>query len=79
MSYKNQINGYLGAKFLKAPIYSDTEIRAKLGVSLLELKHLWIFSSKNHFREAVDYLIKRNIKINFKLANSPKNEEFIPF
>jgi hypothetical protein len=72
MNYKNQINGYLGAKFLKAPIYSDTEIRAKLGVSLLELKHLWIFSSRNRFKEAVDNLIHKGEKIDFNKANQKK-------
>jgi hypothetical protein len=74
MSYKTQINGYLGAKFLKAPIYSDTEIRAKLGVGLLELKHLWIFSSRNRFKEAVDNLIHNNVKIDFDEANKTKKE-----
>lgn len=74
MSYKTQINGYLGAKFLKAPIYSDTEIRAKLGVSLMELKHLWIFSSRNRFKEAVDNLIHNNVKIDFDEANKTKEE-----
>jgi hypothetical protein len=74
MNYKNQINGYLGVRFLKAPIYSDTEIRAKLGVSLMELKHLWIFSSKNYFKEAVDNLIHNNVKIDFDKANKTKEE-----
>jgi hypothetical protein len=74
MSYKTQINRYLGAKFLKAPIYSDTEIREKLGVGLLELKHLWIFSSRNRFKEAVDNLIHNNVKIDFDKANKTKEE-----
>ncbi|GAX87007.1 hypothetical protein LNAT_P0302 [Lebetimonas natsushimae] len=74
MSLKNEINRYLGAKFLQAPIYSDTEIRAKLGVSLLELKHLWIFSSRNYFKEAVDNLIHNNVKIDFEKANKTKEE-----
>jgi hypothetical protein len=74
MSLKNEINRYLGAKFLKAPIYSDTEIRAKLGVSLMELRHLWIFSSRNRFKEAVDNLIHNNVKIDFDKANKTKEE-----
>ena len=74
MNYKNQVNRYLEAKFIKTPIYSDKELRELIGVNLSELRHLWLFSSKNHFKEAVEKLIHNGVKIDFEKANEIKGE-----
>jgi len=65
-------NFYLGAKYLTAPIHSEAELKHKTGVSLSELKHLWIFRSRNNFKSAVKELIHNNVKINFEKANKVK-------
>jgi len=72
MNYKNQVNRYLEAKFIKTPIYSNKELRELIGVNLSELRHLWLFSSKNHFKEAVEKLIHNDVKIDFEKANEVK-------
>ena len=72
MNYKNQVNRYLEAKFIKTPIYSDKELRKLIGVNLSELRHLWLFSSKNHFKKAVEKLIHNGVKIDFKKANKTR-------
>jgi len=74
MNYAKEANYYLGAKYLKAPVYSEAQLKAKIGVSLIELKHLWIFSSKNRFKEAVENLIHNDVKIDFKKANKTKGD-----
>jgi len=75
MNYKRRVNYYLGAKFIKKSIYSDNQIKVLIGVSLSKLKHLWIFSSRNRFKEAVDNLIHNGVKIDFKETNKPKEEK----
>jgi hypothetical protein len=75
MNYKKQVNYYLGAEFIKKSIYSDNQIKALTGVSLSKLRHLWIFSSRNCFKEAVDNLIHNDVKIDFKEANKLKEEK----
>ena len=72
MNYKNQVNRYLEAKFIKAPIHSNKELRELIGVNLSQLRHLYIFSSKNSFKEAVNELINNNVKIDFKKANKTR-------
>jgi hypothetical protein len=69
MNLQKQVNFYLGVKYIKTPIYSDNEVKKLIGVSMSELRHLWIFSSRNYFKEAVDNLIHNNVKIDFKEAN----------
>jgi hypothetical protein len=74
MNYQKEVNHYLGVRFIKAPIYSEAEVKEKIGVSLIELRHLWIFSSKNYFKEAVKDLIKNGVKIDFNKANKQRGE-----
>jgi len=72
MNYKKQVNHYLGTEFIKKSIYSDNQIKALTGVNLSQLRHLWIFSSRNRFKEAVDNLIHNGVKIDFKKINEYK-------
>jgi len=72
MNYKKQVNHYLGTEFIKKSIYSDNQIKALTGVNLSQLRHLWIFSSRNRFKEAVDNLIHNDVKIDFKKINGYK-------
>ena len=74
MRLHKEANYYLGANFLKAPIYFNEELKKIIGVDLAELRHLWIFSSKNHFKEAVEKLIHNGVKIDFEKANKVKGE-----
>jgi hypothetical protein len=75
MNYKRQVNYYLRAEFITGAIYSDNQIKAITGVNLSQLRHLWIFSSRNRFKEAVDNLIHNDMKIDFKEANKLKEEK----
>ena len=72
MNYAKEVNYYLGVNFFKAPIYSNEELKKIIGVNLSELRHLWLFSSKNHFKEAVEKLIHNGVKIDFEKANRVK-------
>ena len=72
MNYKNEVNKYLQAKYIKSPIYSEKELKERIGVNLSELRHLWIFSAKNCFKEAVNELIHNDVKIDFEKANQIK-------
>ncbi len=74
MNLKNEVNKYLEAKYIKSPIYSEKELRELIGVNLSQLRHLWLFSSKNHFKEAVEKLIHNGVKIDFEKANEIKGE-----
>ena len=74
MNYAKEVNYYLGVNFFKAPIYSNEELKKIIGVNLSELRHLWLFSSKNHFKEAVEKLIHNDVKIDFEKANKIKGE-----
>jgi len=71
MNISKQVNHYLGVNYFNSPI-SEQTIKEELGISLTELKHLWIFSSKNYFKEAVKDFTEKDIKINFKTANKVK-------
>jgi hypothetical protein len=73
MNYQREVNFYLGEKVIKEPIYSDTQVKNLLGVSLAELKHLWVFSSKNRFKEAVKEFIHSGVKIDFQKANKERD------
>jgi hypothetical protein len=75
MNLQKQVNFYLGVKFIKAPVYSDNEVKELIGISVIELRHLWIFSGRNCFKEAVDNLIHNGVKIDFKKANKLKIKE----
>ncbi len=72
MNYAKEVNYYLGVNFFKAPIYSNEELKKIIGVNLSELRHLWLFSSKNHFKEVVEKLIHNGVKIDFEKANRVK-------
>ena len=72
MNYKNEANKYLQSKYIKSPIYSEKELKERIGVNLSELRHLWVFSAKNCFKEAVNELIHNDVKIDFEKANQIK-------
>ena len=74
MNLKNEANRYLEAKYIKSHIYSDKALKELIGVNLSELRHLWLFSSKNNFKEAVEKLIHNGVKIDFEKANKVKGE-----
>ena len=74
MNLQKQVNFYLGVKYIKTPIYSDSEVKKLIGVGISELRHLWVFSSRNRFKEAVDNLIHNGVKIDFNEANKLKKE-----
>ncbi|GAB6045468.1 hypothetical protein JCM11957_10660 [Caminibacter profundus] len=69
MNYKQIANRYLDAEIIKKPIYSEEQLKNTIGVNLSELRHLWIFSSQNNFKKAVENLIHNDVKIDFKSAN----------
>ena len=72
MNLQRQANFYLGDKYIKSPIYSEKELKERIGVNLSELRHLWVFSAKNCFKEAVNELIHNDVKIDFKKTNQIK-------
>ena len=72
MNLRKIANRYLGAVVIKQPIYSEAQLKELIGVNLRELRHLWIFSSRNRFNEAVENLIHNDVKIDFKSANQQK-------
>ena len=72
MNYTRTANFYLGERYIKSPVFSNQELKDLIGVNLAELRHLWVFSSRNHFKEAVKNLIHNDVKIDFKTANRIK-------
>ena len=72
MNLKLIANRYLGKEVIKQPIHSEQQLKNIIGVNLSELRHLWIFSSRNKFKEAVEKFINKGVKIDFKLANQLK-------
>ena len=78
MNYTRTANFYLGERYIKSPVFSNQELKDLIGVDLAELRHLWVFSSRNHFKEAVESLIHNDVKIDFNEANKFKSSKMRP-